>query len=74
MTVQATLNRIEEKLDKVIVVSAKNEQHLSDINGSLKDHAKQIECNEQEISKLKGYVNKGLGAIAMLVIMTKIFF
>ena len=58
---------IERKLDKLLVITAKNEEHLEAINGTLWRHEKEINFNSQKIWMAMG----GLCVLAF-IISTKI--
>ena len=68
------LERMEKKIDELLKVCVRNEEHLRQINGTLTRHEKDILFNKRRINKVErrigyyiGFV-VGLGTIIALIL------
>jgi len=70
------MERMEKKIDKILVSTSKNEEHLRQINGTLNRHEKELSNYELKINKLNTkiyyYLGIGVGAVSVIMFLINI--
>jgi|GEM_PF-4983478 len=66
------MERMEKKIDKILVSTSKNEEHLRQINGTLLRHEKELSCHEKRINNLYYYLGVGVGIISVIMFLIKV--
>jgi len=72
MRIGEHIERIDEKLDKILEKTAKNEEHLRQINGTLLRHENKLSCHEKRINNLYYYLGVGAGIISVIMFLIKV--
>jgi len=70
------MERMEKKIDKILVSTSKNEEHLKQINGTLQRHEKELSNQDLKINKLNTklyyYLGIGIGVISVIMFLINI--
>jgi len=67
---------MEEKIDRILGVTSKNEEHLRQINGTLFRHENRLSNHDKRINKLNikiyYYLGIGIGIISVIMLLINI--
>lgn len=66
MVEKADINRLRDQLNEIQKTCSRTEEHLANINGTLKDHDEDIDCLEKDIQCNRDRINIAMGAVLMI--------
>jgi len=66
------IDTLEQKIDKILITTTRNEEHLRQINGTLKRHEDSIANHDKKINQLYYYLGMGMGAVAVIALVIDI--
>jgi len=71
-SIKDELSYIREKIDKILITTSKNEEHLRNLNGAIKRHEDSIALNSRRINKLYYFLGVACGIVSVILFIVQI--